>query len=90
VAASVPQKIFEVQTGGNLHAAVAKLKKANVLWNSQTFLVLQTREMTKARDLLAGPFHEIRDAVNIRDVEAVDELHARLTKADEVRRQFGL
>jgi hypothetical protein len=46
--------------------------------------------MTKARELLAGPFHEIRDAVNIRDVEAVDELHARLTKADEVRRQFGL
>jgi hypothetical protein len=86
----VPQKVFEVQVSGNLYAAVAKLKKANVLWNSQPFLVLQTDEMTKARELLAGPFHEIHDAVNIRDVEAVDELHARPTKADEVRRQFGL
>jgi hypothetical protein len=90
VAASVPQKVFEVQVSGNLYSAVAKLKKAHVLWNSQPFLVLQTDEMPKANELLAGPFHEIRDAVLIRDINAVDELYTRLTKADEVRRQFGL
>jgi hypothetical protein len=54
VAASVPQKVFEVQVSGNLYAAVAKLKKAHVLWNSQPFLVLQEDERAKANDLLAG------------------------------------
>jgi predicted RNA-binding protein len=90
VAASVPQKVFEVQVSGNLYAAVAKLKKAHVLWNSQPFLVLQKDERAKANDLLAGPFHEIGQSVLIRDVEAVDDLYTRITKADEIRRQFGL
>jgi predicted RNA-binding protein len=90
VAASVPQKVFEVQVSGNLYAAVAKLKRAHVLWNSQPFLVLQKDEQAKANDLLAGPFHEISKAVIVRDVESVEELYARITKADEMRRQFGL
>jgi hypothetical protein len=90
VAASVPQKVFEVQVSGNLYAAVAKLKKAHLLWNSQPFLVLGREDRTKANELLAGPFHEIREAVMVRDIEAVDELYARISKADEMRRQFGL
>jgi hypothetical protein len=90
VAASVPQKVFEVQVSGNLYAAVTKLKKAHVLWNSHPFLVLQTNEMTKARELLAGPFHEIRDSVNIRDIEAVDDSMLALLGAAAMRRQFGL
>jgi hypothetical protein len=90
VAASVPQKVFEVQVSGNLYSAVGKLKKAHLLWNSQPFLVLRRDEKPKADDLLAGPFHEIKKAVIVRDIEAVDELYKRVIQADESRQQFGL
>jgi hypothetical protein len=90
VAASVPQKVFEVQVSGNLYSAIGKLKKAHLLWNSQPFLVLQRNDKPKADDLLAGPFHEIRKAVIVRDIDAVDELYTRVLRADESRQQFGL
>jgi hypothetical protein len=90
VAASVPQKVFEVQVSGNLWSAVGKLKKAHLLWNSQPFLVLQRAERPKADDLLAGPFLEIKKSVIVRDIEAVDELYIRVKRADESRQQFGL
>jgi hypothetical protein len=75
---------------GNLYSAIGKLKKAHLLWNSQPFLVLQSNEKRKADDLLAGPFHEIKKVVIVRDIEAVDELYMRVLKADESRQQFGL
>ena len=90
VAASVPQKVFEVQVSGNLYSAIGKLKKAHVLWNSQPFLVLRRAEKAKADDLLAGSFLEIKKAVIVRDIEAVDELYTRVVKADESRQTFGL
>ena len=90
VAASVPQKVFEVQVSGNLWSAIGKLKKAHLLWNSQPFLVLQRAERRKAEDLLAGPFVEIKRSVIVRDIEAVDELYTRVKRADESRQQFGL
>ena len=54
------------------------------------FLVLRRDEKPKADDLLAGPFHEIKKAVIVRDIEAVDELYKRVIQADESRQQFGL
>lgn len=90
IAASVPQKVFEVQVSGNLWSAIGKLKKAHLLWNSQPFLVLQRAERPKAEDLLAGPFVEIKKSVIVRDLEAVDELYTRVKSADESRQQFGL
>jgi hypothetical protein len=90
VAASVPQKVFEVQVSDNLYSAIGKLKKAHLLWNSRPFLVLQRHEKAKADDLLAGPFHEIKKALMVRDIEAVDELYTRVMKADESRQLFGL
>ena len=53
VAASVPQKVFEIQVSGNLYSAIGKLKKAHLLWNSQPFLVLQNEEITKADELMS-------------------------------------
>lgn len=90
VAASVPQKVFEVQVSGNLYSAIGKLKKAHLYWNSQPFLVLQRAERSKAADLLSGPFLEIQKSVIVRDIEAVDELFTRVKRADESRQQFGL
>jgi hypothetical protein len=90
VAASVPQKVFEVQVSGNLWSAIGKLKKAHLLWNSQPFLVLRNDERPKADDLLAGPFLEIKKSVMVRDINAVDELYARVKSADESRQRFGL
>jgi len=90
VAASVPQKVFEVQVSGNLYSALGKLKKAHLLWNSQPFLVLRRGEQPKADDLLGGAFHEIRKSVVVRDLESVDELYTRVKSADESRQRFGL
>lgn len=90
VAASVPQKVFEVQVSGNLWSAIGKLKKAHLLWNSQPFLVLQRVERSKAEDLLSGPFLEIKKSVIVRDIESVNELYTRVKMADESRQQFGL
>lgn len=90
VAASVPQKVFEVQVSGNLYSAIGKLKKAHLYWNSQPFLVLQRDERPKAEDLLSGSFVEIKKSVIVRDIEDVDELYTRVKKADESRQQFGL
>ena len=69
---------------------MARSKKAHPLRNSQPFLVLRRDEKPKADDLLAGPFHEIKKAVIVRDIEAVDELYKRVIQADESRQQFGL
>lgn len=52
--------------------------------------MLRRDEKPKADDLLAGPFHEIKKAVIVRDIEAVDELYKRVIQADESRQQFGL
>jgi hypothetical protein len=90
VAASVPQKVFEVQVSGNLYSAIGKLKKAHLYWNSQPFLVLRKEERSKAEGVLQGSFVEVKKSVIVRDIEDVDELYKRVKRADESRQQFGL
>jgi predicted RNA-binding protein len=56
---SVPTYVFEIQVGGDIYHALAKLKHAYDLWNSHIFLIASEEDHKKASVLLSGTFHEI-------------------------------
>ena len=74
---SVPTYVFEIQIGGDIYHALAKLKHAHDLWNSRIFLVAAAADRMKAQSLLSGTFHEIRDSLTFIEVETAQELYAK-------------
>jgi hypothetical protein len=60
---SVPNFVFEVHVGGNMYQALAKLKHAYDIWNSNIYLVLHDASKKQLEELLSGTFHEIQDRV---------------------------
>ena len=58
-AGAVPSHVFEVQVGGNLTDAVARLKNAHERWNSRIFLVAGPDDIQKAKWLAQNSFREI-------------------------------
>ena len=54
---SVPTYVFEIQVGGDVYHALAKLKHAFDLWNSHIFFVASEKDHIKATSLLSGTFH---------------------------------
>jgi len=74
---AVPTYVFEVQIGGDLYHAIGKLKHAYDIWNSNIFLVAVESDVRKARELLTGTFHEIRDKIKLIEVGKIDELFRR-------------
>jgi hypothetical protein len=89
VAASVPTYVFEVQIGGNLHQALAKLKHAYDLWNSNVFMISEEKDFQKINQLLGGAFHEIRERVKTLAVEKIKEIHELQTKDDKLKKEIG-
>jgi len=89
VAASVPTYVFEVQIGGNLHQALAKLKHAYDLWNSNIFIISGESDLQKIHQLLGGAFHEIRDRIKTVTVEKIKEVHEMQIKDDKLKREIG-
>ena len=87
---AVPAYVFEVQIGGDLHHALGRLKHAFDLWNSNIFLVVCEEDVHKARQLLAGTFHEIRGKVKLVDVEKVNELFRRKKAYREFEAKLGI
>ena len=53
---SVPNFVFEVQVGGNMYQALAKLKHAYDIWNSNNYLVLLDAGKKQLEELLSGTF----------------------------------
>ena len=77
VVKSVPTYVFEVQVGGDVHHALGKLKHAHDLWNSRIFLAGDVKNFEeRARDLLAGTFHEIQPVLHILDIQRIGRLHS--------------
>jgi predicted RNA-binding protein len=74
---SVPTYVFEIQVGGDVYHALAKLKHAFDLWNSHIFVVASQGDYSKVRNLLSGTFHEIRDQTKFIELGKVEELHKR-------------
>jgi hypothetical protein len=71
---SVPTFVFEVQIGGDIYRAMAKLKHAFDLWNSHILLVASMGQKNKYQELISGTFHEVANQMRFIDVALVKEL----------------
>lgn len=87
---SVPTYVFEVQVGGDLYHALAKLKHAFDLWNSRLFLVASPVDQERARKLLAGSFHEISERIKFIDLDKVDGLYERKKSYLDFEKELGI
>jgi len=87
---SVPNFVFEVQIGGNLYQALAKLKHAHDIWNSNIYLVLLDAGDKQLDELLAGTFHEIRDKVKVLDDATVKRLMNLKKEIRDIESRLGL
>lgn len=87
---SVPTYVFEIQIGGNLYQALAKLKHAFDLWNSHVFLVSPQEDFSKAHQLLSGTFHEIHGRLKFIDCFQVRELLERKKGYRDFEKELGI
>ena len=87
---SVPTYVFEIQVGGDIYHALAKLKHAYDLWNSRIFLVAGPADKHKAETLLSGTFHEIRERIAFIEIEKMQELHAKKKAYRELEEVVGI
>lgn len=87
---SVPTYVFEIQVGGDIYRALAKLKHAYDIWNSRIFLVAAAEERPKADALLAGTFHEIRERLRFIDIDRVEELYSRKKAYKQLEEDLGI
>jgi len=85
-----PTYVFEVQIGGDLQHAIGKLKHAHDLWNSNIFLIVTEKDVVKAHEFLTGTFHEIRDKIQIIEVEKINELFKRKKAYRDFETQLGI
>lgn len=87
---SVPTYAFEIQIGGDIYHALAKLKHAHDLWNSNIYIIIDEKHRSKCEELLSGTFHEITNIVRIINLSQVGELYALQVDDVKLRTQLGL
>jgi len=87
---SVPTYVFEIQVGGDIYHALAKLKHAFDLWNSHIFIVAPEKERIKMNGLLSGTFHEIGSRIEFIELQQVEELYKRKKSYLDFERELGI
>ena len=87
---SVPTYAFEIQIGGDIYHALAKLKHAYDLWNSNIYIVIDEKHRSKIEELLAGTFHEITSIIKIINLNQVSELYSLQIDDVKLRKKLGL
>ncbi len=87
---SVPTYVFEIQVGGDIYHALAKLKHAFDLWNSHIFIVASETERNKVNNLIYGTFHEIGARINFIELEQVRELYKQKKSYKDFEKQLGI
>lgn len=87
---SVPTYVFEVQVGGDIYHALAKLKHAFDLWNSHIFIVASQADLSKIGNLLSGTFHEIINQLKPIELEKIEELHKRKRAYLDLEKELGI
>lgn len=87
---SVPTYVFEVQVGGDVYHALAKLKHAFDLWNSHIFIVASLSERDKVNSLLSGTFHEIGGRIRFIELEKIEELYKRKKAYLDLEEELGM
>lgn len=90
VVRGVPTRVFEVQVGGSPHQALAKLKHAFDLWNSDPFIIVEQNSLAKVEELLSGTFHELRPYIKVISIDKVEKLFESLTSQSNLMKDFGL
>ena len=84
-----PSIVFEIQIRGNFYEALSKLKHAHDSWNSIPFLVTTEEYEEKAKRLVKGAFHEMRDAIKIVNWRSIWRLHEALKRTKEIEAEIG-
>jgi hypothetical protein len=87
---SVPNFVFEVQIGGNMYQALAKLKHAYDIWNSNIYVVLLDTNEKQLDELLSGTFHEIRDRIRMLDEATVKRLMNLKKEIRDIESRLGI
>ncbi len=87
---SVPTYVFEVQVGGDIYHAMAKLKEAFDLWNSHIFLVAANEDRGKYQELLAGTFHEVADKMYFVEISLVKKLLGKKRDYKTMEESLGI
>ncbi len=87
---SVPTYVFEIQVGGDIYHALAKLKHAYDLWNSRIFLVAEASDEAKFNTLISGTFHEIRERIRFIDISKVEDLYSRKKAYRQLEGSLGI
>lgn len=87
---SVPTYVFEVQVGGDIYHALAKLKHAYDLWNSRIFLIAATPEKTKFDSLMSGTFHEISERLRFIEIAKLEDLYSRKKAYRQLEDAMGI
>jgi predicted RNA-binding protein len=87
---SVPTYVFEIQVGGDVYHALAKLKHAFDLWNSHIFIVAHESDHIKVNSLLSGTFHEINNRINFIELAQVEELYKRKKSYRDFEKELGI
>lgn len=87
---SVPTYVFEVQVGGDVYHALAKLKHAFDLWNSHIYIVATEGERQKVGNLLSGTFHEISSRISFIELEQIEELYRRKKSYLDFEKELGI
>lgn len=87
---SVPSYVFEIQVSGSLTEAIAKLKQAHDLWNSNIFLIGKEEHRRPAAQLAETTFHEIGGRLRFIEAGQVEELYLRKIAYREYEDQLGI
>src|SRR3972149_3378616 len=87
---SVPNFVFEVQVGGNLYQALAKLKHASDIWIRYIYRVVLDAGKKQLDELLSGTFHEIQDKLRIIDDATVKRLMTLKREIREIESRLGI
>jgi hypothetical protein len=82
--------VFEVQIGGDIYHAMAKLKHAFDLWNSHIFLVATMSDKGNYQELLSGTFHEVADQMGFIDISSIKELLEKKRDYKNLERTLGI
>lgn len=85
-----PAWTFEIQIGGDIYHALTKLKHAFDFWGSSLCLVAKETDIEKARNLLTGAFHEIKNRIEFLKPDDVQKWYETQKADTEMRRKFGL
>jgi len=83
-----PTHVFEVQIGGDIYHALVKLKHAFDKGSENIFLVAEEKDFSKAKQLLSGAFHEIRDQIKIITTDRIEKLYKLDIEKQKLKKDF--